>query len=264
MKFHSIIQTALCCTAVLFAGTPLSANNGDYGLNSPDGHITVNVSVGSDIKYSISRDGKVLIAPSAISMNLSDGIVFGENDRLRKVNRSSYDETCTATAYKKAEVRDNYNQIRLQFNEFSLVFRAYDDGAAYRFESNLDKKKEYKVISEQAEFDFGTDRKAFVPYVIGLGGKQFDGQFYSSFENTYTVQNLSGWRKDKLAFLPLAVEADNGVKVLVTDANLTNYPGMYLLGDEGSTKLKGVFAPYPKVVWSRITYSMLWAAAKSM
>lgn len=248
MKFHSIIQTALCCTAVLLAGTPLSANNGDYGLTSPDGHITVNVSVGSDIKYSISRDGKVLIAPSAISMNLSDGIVFGENDRLGKVNRSSYDETCPATAYKKAEVRDNYNQIRLQFNEFSLVFRAYDDGAAYRFESNLDKKKEYKVISEQAEFDFGTDRKAFVPYVIGLGGKQFDGQFYSSFENTYTVQNISGWRKDKLAFLPLAVEADNGVKVLVTDANLTNYPGMYLLGDEGSTKLKGVFATYPKVV----------------
>lgn len=87
---------------VLLAGNPLSANNGNYGLNSPDGHITVNVSVGSDIKYSISRDGKVLIAPSAISMNLSDGIVFGVNDRLRKVNRSSYDETCTATAYKKA------------------------------------------------------------------------------------------------------------------------------------------------------------------
>ena len=67
MKFHNIIQTALCCTAVLFAGTPLSANNGDYGLNSPDGHIAVNVSIGSDIKYSISRDGKVLIAPSVIS-----------------------------------------------------------------------------------------------------------------------------------------------------------------------------------------------------
>lgn len=183
MKFHNIIQAALCCMTVLLAGTSLSANSGDYSLTSPDGHITVNVAVGNDIKYSISRDGKVLIAPSAISMNLSDGIVFGENDRLRKVNRSSYDETCTATAYKKAEVRDNYNQIRLQFNEFSLVFRAYDDGAAYRFESNLDKKKEYKVISEQAEFDFGTDRKAFVPYVIGLGGKQFDGQFYSSFEN---------------------------------------------------------------------------------
>ena len=72
---------------VLLSGTSLSANSGDYSLTSPDGHITVNVAVGNDIKYSISRDGKVLIAPSAISMNLSDGIVFGENDRLRKVNR---------------------------------------------------------------------------------------------------------------------------------------------------------------------------------
>lgn len=245
MRLKNIITFAV---AAFLAATSVFAKDVTYSLASPDGHISASVTVGEEIRYTVSRDGQVLIAPSAVSMSLSDGIVFGRNDRVRKAVRTSFDETFPAVAYKKAEVRDNYNQITLMFKEFALVFRAYDDGVAYRFESRLGKGREYEVLSEQAEFDFGQDREAFVPYVIGLGGKQFDGQFYNSFENTYTVQMLSGWRRDKLAFLPLVVAAEDGVKVLVTEANLTNYPGMYLLGEEGSARLRGVFAPYPKTV----------------
>ena len=135
----------------------------------------------------------------------------------------------------------------MNFKEFSLIFRAYDDGVAYRFVSNLDKKKTYEVISEQAEFNFGEDRQAFIPYV-NSGAKTVEGQFFNSFENTYTVQNLSQWRKDRLAFLPLVVAADEGVKILITEADLTNYPGMHVIGTEGSNSLKGTFAPYPKVI----------------
>ncbi len=245
MRLKNIIT---CVAAMFLAATAVIAKDRTYSLASPDGHISATVTVGEDIRYSVFRDGQVLIAPSTISMNLSDGMVFGQNDKVRKAVRTSFDETFPTVAYKKAAVRDNYNQITLIFTEFALVFRAYDDGLAYRFEGRLGKDREYKVISERAEFDFAEDRTAFVPYVIGLGGKQFDGQFYNSFENTYTVQKLSAWKKDKLAFLPLAVEAEDGVKVLVTEANLTNYPGMYLLGEEESARLKGVFAPYPKFV----------------
>ena len=233
--------------AFLFAATPSFAKDGNYQVSSPDGHITASVTVGENISYTVSRDGQTLIAPSKISMNLSDGIVFGQNDKVRKTVRASFDETFPTVAYKKAEVRDNYNQILLNFKEFSLIFRAYDDGVAYRFVSNLDKKKTYEVISEQAEFNFGEDRQAFIPYV-NSGAKTVEGQFFNSFENTYTVQNLSQWRKDRLAFLPLVVAADDGVKILITEADLTNYPGMHVIGTEGSNSLKGTFAPYPKVI----------------
>ena len=233
--------------AFLFAATPSFAKDGNYQVSSPDGHITASVTVGENISYTVSRDGQTLIAPSTISMNLSDGIVFGLNDKVRKTVRASFDETFPTVAYKKAEVRDNYNQILLNFKEFSLIFRAYDDGVAYRFVSNLDKKKTYEVISEQAEFNFGEDRQAFIPYV-NSGAKTVEGQFFNSFENTYTVQNLSQWRKDRLAFLPLVVAADDGVKILITEADLTNYPGMHVIGTEGSNSLKGTFAPYPKVI----------------
>ena len=233
--------------AFLFAATPSFAKDVNYRVTSPDGHISATVMVGEDIRYSVSRNEQTLIAPSTISMNLSDGTVFGQNDKVRKTVRTSFDDTFSTVAYKKAEVRDNYNQILLNFKEFSLIFRAYDDGVAYRFVSNLDKKKTYEVISEQAEFNFGEDRQAFIPYV-NSGAKTVEGQYFNSFENTYTVQNLSQWRKDRLAFLPLVVAADDGVKILVTEADLTNYPGMHVIGTEGSNSLKGTFAPYPKVI----------------
>ena len=233
--------------AFLFAATPSFAKDVNYRVTSPDGHISATVMVGEDIRYSVSRNEQTLIAPSTISMNLSDGTVFGQNDKVRKTVRTSFDETFSTVAYKKAEVRDNYNQILLNFKEFSLIFRAYDDGVAYRFVSNLDKKKTYEVISEQAEFNFGEDRQAFIPYV-NSGANTVEGQYFNSFENTYTVQNLSQWRKDRLAFLPLVVAADEGVKILITEADLTNYPGMHVIGTEGSNSLKGTFAPYPKVI----------------
>ena len=244
MTFKRFIFLAAAISGAAF---PTFAKDVNYRVTSPDGHISATVMVGEDIRYSVSRDGQTLIAPSTISMNLSDDIVFGQNDKVRKTVRASFDEIFPTVAYKKAEVRDNYNQILLNFKEFSLIFRAYDDGVAYRFVSNLDKKKTYEVISEQAEFNFGEDRQAFIPYV-NSGAKTVEGQFFNSFENTYTVQNLSQWRKDRLAFLPLVVAADEGVKILITEADLTNYPGMHVIGTEGSNSLKGTFAPYPKVI----------------
>lgn len=244
MTFKRFIFLAAAISGAAF---PTFAKDVNYRVTSPDGHISATVMVGEDIRYSVSRDGQTLIAPSTISMNLSDGIVFGQNDKVRKTVRASFDETFPTVAYKKAEVRDNFNQISLNFKEFSLTFRAYDDGVAYRFVSNLDKKKTYEVISEQAEFNFGEDRQAFIPYV-NSGANTVEGQYFNSFENTYTVQNLSQWRKDRLAFLPLVVAADEGVKILITEADLTNYPGMHVIGTEGSNSLKGTFAPYPKVI----------------
>ena len=244
MTFKRFIFLAAAISGAAF---PTFAKDVNYRVTSPDGHISATVMVGEDIRYSVSRNEQTLIAPSTISMNLSDGTVFGQNDKVRKTVRTSFDERFSTVAYKKAEVRDNYNQILLNFKEFSLIFRAYDDGVAYRFVSNLDKKKTYEVISEQAEFNFGEDRQAFIPYV-NSGAKTVEGQYFNSFENTYTVQNLSQWRKDRLAFLPLVVAADERVKILITEADLTNYPGMHVIGTEGSNSLKGTFAPYPKVI----------------
>ncbi len=237
----------LAIAAALLSASPalMSANDGSYQVISPDGNLRACVVVGGNISYTVSRGDVQLIAPSAVSMTLSDGIVFGENDKVRKVTRRSVDEVIPAIAYKKAEVRDNYNEMTLVFKEFTLTFRAYDEGVAYRFVSLL--KKDSKVISEQAEFAFDKDWEAYVPYVKKKD-RPIEQQFFNSFENTYLVHPISQWDKGRIAFLPIAVSADNGYKVLVTEADLMNYPGMYLYNGDGSRRLTGLFAGYPKTV----------------
>lgn len=238
-------RTVLAAAALFTVAFTSSAKDGSYKVVSPDGHLSATVVVGKTISYSVSRDAVGLIDASEISMTLSDGIVFGENDKVRKVRKTAVDQVIPTVAYKRSEVRDNYNELSLIFKEFSLVFRAYDEGIAYRFVSSL--KKDGKVLSEKARFNFAKDWSAYVPYVA-QHLETLESQYWNSFENTYTVTPLSGWNKERLAFLPIAVSADDGMKVLITESDLLDYPGMYLYNEGDATTLSGRFAPYPKTV----------------
>ena len=242
MTFKTLLAAASLALTLPVSGL---ANDGAYQVVSPDGHLHATVVVGSDITYMLARDEQQIIAPSCISMTVSGGVVFGDGDRVRKVRRTSIDQVWQATAYKKSEVRDNYNEMALEFKEFSLVFRAYDDGVAYRFISGL--KGDFEVIGEQAEFSFAQDWTGYIPYVK-QHTQTLETQYYNSFENTYSVHPLSGWNKDRLAFLPVAVAADNGVKVLITESDLRHYPGMFLYNEGNASTLSGRFAPYPKEI----------------
>ncbi len=235
-------KALLCC---LFASATICGMQAQkvFQLKSPDGKIVTEVSVGKTITYSTSHEGDVILAPSPISMTLTNGETYGVNSKLAGSKTASVDNVIHTAIYKKKEVRDHYNELTLKFRgSFNLIFRAYDDGVAYRFVSTL--QKPFEVKAEQAVFNFPSDRKAYVPYVKNEA-PTLEQQFYNSFENTYRHINLSEWDNKRLAFLPLAIECDHGKKVAITEADLTNYPGMYLHNDNGSSSLKGVFAGCP-------------------
>lgn len=232
-----LILAIICCR------TSVSAQK-QFLVQSPDNELKVNISVGNTIEYSVSHNGDLMIANSPISMSLTNGMSFGVNPRIAKLSTKTLNDTITASVYKRKEIADTYNELILKFKEgFSLVFRAYNDGIAYRFISDL--KKPFEVKSEEVNFNFPTDQKAYIPYVQIIK-EPIEKQFYNSFENTYQHINISQWDKKRLAFLPLVVEGVNGKKVCITESDLTNYPGMYLYNGNGSTNLSGVFAPYPK------------------
>lgn len=232
-----LILAIICCR------TSVSAQK-QFLIQSPDNELKVNISVGNTIEYSVSHNGDLMIANSPISMSLTNGMSFGINPRLAGLSSKTLNDTITASVYKRKEIADTYNELILRFKEgFSLVFRAYNDGIAYRFVSNL--KKPFEVKSEEVNFNFPTDQKAYIPYVQIIK-EPIEKQFYNSFENTYQHKNISQWDKKRLAFLPLVVEGVNGKKVCITESDLTNYPGMYLYNGNESTTLSGVFAPYPK------------------
>jgi len=180
-------------------------------------------------------------------MELDNGIIWGADPKLQKASSRIVNEVIPAAIYKKKEVIDHFNELTLIFKgDYRIVFRVYNDGAAYRFVSTS--KKPFRVKSEQAVFNFPSDYNAYIPYVRGDHTNSFEEQFFNSFENVYTYTNLSVWDKKKYAFAPLLIEADNGKKICLTEADLINYPGMYFYNEDGSNSLKGVFARYPKEV----------------
>ncbi len=215
----------------------------DKTLSSPDGKIQVVVTTEGKVTYSVAYDGKQLLDPSAVSMNLSDGTVFGADKKPSKVKSGSVEvKDIPAVAYKKSKVDDVYNYLTLIYKNYSIEFRAYDNGVAYRFVSTA-KKGGFNVLGEQAEFNFAQDWMAWVPYVKS-SFESFERQFRNSFENYYEHINLSQWNTKRLAFLPMVVDAMEGIKVCIMESDLYNYPGMYLNG-QGGKSLQGVYAPYP-------------------
>lgn len=216
-----------------------------HKLTSPDGSVAVEVGTDGRISYSVTVDGVQVLSPSVISVTLNDGKVYDGAARLRKVIKSSADNIIKAQVYRKAEVRDNYNQLEFRYKDFNLIFRAYDDGVAYRFVSLS--AEPFEVKSEQAEFSFPANWNAYVPYVVQNLSDDFDSQLHNSFENHYDYQPVAGWDKRRAAFLPLMVEAEGGVKLCITEADLMNYPGMYLYNGDCDNTLSGYFPKYPTV-----------------
>ena len=241
MTLKGKLLAAIAALAVPFMA---NAETKSYQLYSPDGKTCVEVNNDGALTYSVSRNGIKLLNPSEIGMQLSGGVEFGAGDKVKKVQKRSVDQTLYPVIYKKAEVQDKFNELKLSFKNYDVIFRAYDDGIAYRFVSNL--KGDYTVNKEDALFSFAGDWNAYIPYVF-KNTLPLETQFYSSFENTYVHNPLSSWNKERLAFLPITVEAPAGMKICITESDLLDYPGMYLHG-EGTTELKGVFAPYPKEV----------------
>ena len=217
-----------------------------YSISSPDGNISVEVTVDGQVSYSMYHDGDLLLDESSISMTLDDGTVYGLDSGRPVCRTVSGDRTIESPFYKKSEIRDRYNEMSLEFRKFILRFRVYDEGMAYRFISKSGVP--FKVVSEQAVFSFPEDSYSYVPYVKKPAGDSFESQFYNSFENTYSHVRLSEWDSRRLAFMPVAVEAAGGRTLCITEADLLDYPGMYLNNPDGGTSLRGVFAPVPDEV----------------
>src|SRR5690606_289673 len=226
-----------------------------FSLLSPDGRIQVQVEIGENIRYNVLFEGTVVLEKSPISMTLSGGKTLGKNPRLLDSEIEEVRNTISSPVYKRETTPDNYNELSFTFqSDYGVIFRAYDDGIAYRFVSTT--KKAFTVENEEAVFNFPRHSKAFVTYVresgyhddnMGNSGS-FEEQFFKSFVNTYQHFPLEQWDKDRLAFMPLLVETAGGVKICLTEADLINYPGMYLNVRDRNNSVHGVLAPYPKSV----------------
>ena len=225
-----------CMAFLVLTGSLLQAKV--YTLYSPDKRIEVTVSVTDRVLYSIVYDSKNLINPSAISMTINDNVVLGKG--LLKVEfvgqRSADEKILPPVKEKRAVIPDRWNEITLHFRgNYGLVFRAYDDGVAYRFFTGY--RRDIKINSEEATFLFAENHSVWFPFTKSL---------HTSFESNYTYLPLAEIGSQRFGYAPVLVDVPGGPKVAVTEADLEDYPGMFLTGnDKGGPMLTGKFAPYP-------------------
>lgn len=214
-------------------------------LTSPDGRLKVTVEIGQNLTWSVQHENTPVISASPLSVTLTNGTQWGVNPRLIKKKATEHRGEVTTRLYKKSTIPDEYNELILQFRgDYSLVFRAYNQGVAYRFTTSG--KEEAFVKHEEVKLKFNADHPTLVPYVGNFNPGNPERQFFNSFENTYTYARLSELHRQRLIFLPLLVELNDGKKLVFTEADLESYPGLYMINRTGETALTGEFAPYPK------------------
>ena len=119
---------------VLSTAAGLSAAPKAYTLKSPDGRLEMRISTVDGIRYDVLHEGMLLLERSQASMTLGDGTIYGGTAmKVRRARTRSVDEVAEAVAYKKSEVRENFNELELDCGGYKVIFRAYDDACAYRF-----------------------------------------------------------------------------------------------------------------------------------
>ena len=225
MKRHLSLLMILCWGILLHAQT-------ESELSSPNGEIKVTLNITDKIYYSIAYDGDVLLKDNSLQLALKDE-VLGQNPRLRRRKYVSVDEQLTPVMpLKFSTVTNQYNQLTLTFKNYSVEFRAYDDGVAYRFVTS--RKGEVEVLGEEFAVNFPDD------YLLHL---QQPGGFKTSYEEPYTHVSSNEWNpSDKMSVLPVLIDTRKQYKILISESDLTDYPCMFLKG----TGDNGIVSTFPK------------------
>lgn len=225
----------------------LSAKEKTYTLASPDGRLVTHIaSDGVSFGYYVYYDSVQLLRPTFIDLEYIQGKQSFDKMTVRKVTRRTVDEIVASPFTRQATMRNHCNELTLHLKEgLSLVFRAYNEGMAYRF---VWEGEPGRVIEETVGYNFDGNWEVTAPYVSQFDSLRHDVQYSTSFENQYTHTTLSQLDKRRLCFLPLMVHCDKGVKVCITESALLDYPGLYLHGTGHSGLLVGEHAPLPRRV----------------
>jgi alpha-glucosidase len=218
--------------SLLVAGS-LTAGNKNFVLQSPDSGIQVKVDVGEKITYSVIFNGNEIVSPSPVSLTVN-GKTLGWNARVKKNKTTSVDEMVTPVVKtKSASVRNHYNELSLSFSDqFGLIFRAFDEGVAYRFTTGF--KEDIIVNSEEAVFNFPGDYKIWFPE---------EESFQSHNERLYKHIQIRDIATPRFCSTPALVEAGGDVKIAISESALEDYAGLWLKGT-GKNSLQGIFPGY--------------------
>ncbi|MCB0685833.1 MAG: glycoside hydrolase family 97 N-terminal domain-containing protein, partial [Saprospiraceae bacterium] len=227
---------ATSATVIFLILTISLLHSQNFRVSSPDGTIEINVKLTDRIYYNLVVDGREVMWYSPLSMTTSQG-TLGDRPQVIGDKITSADDSIKTVWGSRRMVSNHYRQLELDFQGgYRLLFRAFDDGIAYRFLTELG--GELLVYDEEIEYRFWENHK-MINHVVD--------SYTTSYEKTYSRQYISDVGVDNLISLPSIIDVGE-FKLAVVESDLYNYPGFYLTrkGSHNRYYLNGSFPKYPK------------------
>ena len=233
MRFPFVLSTLAILSALLVhEGVAQSS----YDLRSPDGRIEVRIRTSERLSYDLVLKGTAVLENSTISLDVEHE-KLGVRPKVTDAKTRTSDQMVSPVVRQKfAKIPDHYNELRLTMDGgYSVVFRAYNEGVAYRFETSL-RQERVKIYAEESSFNFASNFVVYYPQ---------EDSFYSHNERKYLPQHLTEIAPEFIATLPAVIDVgQGGAKLAIAESDLDDYPGLWLRGT-GGTGLAATFPPYP-------------------
>lgn len=207
----------------------------DYIIYSPDKSIKVTVNTNKKLSWSIDYNGERILHPSIMQMDVA-GLSYKlgespivENDKYTSVN--AIQKAIIPT--KQRIIEDRYNQLTLKFKgEYSVLFRVYNNGAAYRFCTSFNFSP-LIVNNEVVEQNWIDGCKVYWP-------REKNKEYITHCEAIFDELNLTSLTKEMKGYLPIYLSTPNGTKIVIMESDLFDYPNLFLAGNHNNT-LEGEF-----------------------
>lgn len=226
------ILPIICLTVSL----SVIAKTRSYTLESPSGNLRMEILMTDTLSYSVKSGGKDVItaAKSAMIFDSSTIGIKPVTKSVKRASESSVIEPVVPTKFSKVDNRYNSLTVKCAGN-YSVEFRAFDDGVAHRFITTGDKTDSVNVVNEI--YDITLPENTFA-------NLQQCSSFKTSYEEEYTHMPISEWTPaGNMSTLPVLMQEPDGTNALFCETDLSDYPAMFLKGDGRN----GFSAVFPKV-----------------
>ena len=226
----------------LLAPPAFAQGTGKLDVKSPDGNLQISLDLksrpapylpGERAYYSVTFKGDPLLADSPLGIEFEGAPPLDHDFEVVGQSRRTVDESWKNKFGARRHVRDHYQELEVSLREkqppgrrLDLIFRAYDEGVAFRYslpqQPGLDR---FVISAERTGFYFA--REAY-GWALDLGS------YTTPYEHEYLRESFVDIRPDSIVGLPLLVETPGGPWSALLESDLTDYAGMYVGGATGA------------------------------
>lgn len=226
-------------SAFALTSTGCSESNA-MDVKSPDGKISFSLKVSPQgrLYYTVSRDGRAVVDSSSLGLRCKECLI-GDKAMVKNVSRSSFDETWQPVWGEESNIRNNYNEMKVDLEEvgisgdpllYSITVRVFPDGVGFRYEvprqAGLDS---LTIMDELTEFALAEDGVAWsIPW---------DHEYYEHLWEPSLVSRID------TVCSPLTVKMTDSLYVAIHEAALEDYAALNLHPVSG-TRLKSFLTPW--------------------